>query len=119
MRNWPAQKAGIEVGDRILSFDGKPQRDFTKIHLNVAMVHEGQSVPVVVEKPNHTQRALMITAERSDNDNGAFLQLGILPSPELRAPDLDKRAAQEVEKARAFTRSGVYTLDKGEAITAI
>src|SRR5207248_3113424 len=44
--NSPAQRAGVEVGDRILSFDGKVQRDFTKIQLNVALVKEGESVPL-------------------------------------------------------------------------
>ena len=36
--NSPAQHAGVKVGDRIVEFDGKVQRDFTKIQLNVALV---------------------------------------------------------------------------------
>jgi regulator of sigma E protease len=115
----PAQRAGIEVGDRIISFDSTPQRDFTKIHLNVALVKEGQPVPIVVQRPDGTKRTLTITAQRSEGDSRAFLQLGILPSPELRAPDLDSRALKELEKERPYARSDVFVLNKGDTIRAV
>src|SRR5206468_8456614 len=115
----PAQKAGIAVGDRVVSFDGKPQRDFTKIHLNVALIKEGQAVPIVVQKPDGSERTLSITAARSESDNGAFLQLGILPSPELRAPKHDKQALKEIEDSKGLVPDETYCLRPGEAIIAV
>ena len=75
--NSPAQRAGIEVGDRVLTFDNKVQRDFTKIQLNVALVKEGESVPVEVQRPDGSKRRLEITASRADMDDSGFLALGI------------------------------------------
>ena len=75
--NSPAQRAGIQVGDRILSFDNRVQRDFTKIQLNVALVKEGEAVPVQVQRPDGTTQTLSITAGHPDMDDSSFLALGV------------------------------------------
>jgi regulator of sigma E protease len=80
----PAQQAGIHVGDRILEIDGRPQRDFTKIQLNVALMKEGEAVPVKVQHPDGQSETLSITPGHPDPDTTGFLALGIIPSPELQ-----------------------------------
>jgi regulator of sigma E protease len=72
----PAQRAGMQVGDRILYFDNKYQHDFTKISLSAALAEEGASIPVYVRHPDGTEEHLSIIASRDDNELG-FLSLGI------------------------------------------
>jgi membrane-associated protease RseP (regulator of RpoE activity) len=95
--NSPAQRAGVQVGDRVLEFDGRAQRDFTKIQLNVALVKAGESVPMVVQHPDGNRETLHITAERSPAELGGFLALGIMPSQELRGLEPDKKMLREME----------------------
>src|SRR4051812_21658100 len=79
----PAQQAGLQVGDKITYFDGRYQHDFTKISLNVALVEEGQPVPITVRAPDGTERPLTVTPRRAPSDPSGFLKLGVEPSPQL------------------------------------
>jgi regulator of sigma E protease len=120
--NSPAQRAGIRVGDRILSFDGKVQRDFTKIQLNVALVHEGEAVPVVVHHagdPADKTETLTITADRQDLDTSGFLQLGIMGSPELQGPEPRKDVIKDIDEDKPLNPPDVYAVKPGEKIVAI
>ncbi|MGH7178864.1 MAG: site-2 protease family protein [Tepidisphaeraceae bacterium] len=89
----PAQKAGLGVGDQILFFNGKYQHDFTKIVLNVALVEDGVSVPVVVRTPQGQEKQISIRPSRADPSSSGMFSLGISQSRELRGLDpakLDK-----------------------------
>jgi regulator of sigma E protease len=90
----PAQVAGVQVGDRIVSLDGDPQLDFTKIYLSVALLDENRSAPLEIERPddagNLVRKTLTIRPARSDADTRGILVLGISPTLELRGPDPTK-----------------------------
>ncbi|HVT90391.1 MAG TPA: site-2 protease family protein [Tepidisphaeraceae bacterium] len=86
----PAQEAGLKVGDRILTFDGKFQHDFTKISLNVAMAEKGQPVQMLVKHPDGSEQMLSVTPRTAEGDPSGFLQMGVAPSSELRGPEPDK-----------------------------
>jgi len=115
--NSPAQRAGVQVGDRVLEFDGRTQRDFTKIQLNVALVKAGESVPMVVQHPDGNRETLHITAERSPAELGGFLALGIMPSQELRGLEPDKKMLREMEQTRLSPES--LAVKPGESIVAV
>jgi regulator of sigma E protease len=118
--NSPAQKADLQVGDRIVTFDGKVQRDFTKIQLNVALVKEGESVPVEVyrhDDPNQKQ-TLQITAGRGDADTTGFLQLGIGPSPQLEGPS-QKDLPDDFDELKKLSPPDMFALNPGEKVVAI
>ncbi len=46
---YPAQQAGIEAGDAIISFDGEPI-DSTQELIDVSKAHSGETVPVIYER---------------------------------------------------------------------
>jgi regulator of sigma E protease len=117
--NSPAQHAGVHVGDRILEFDGKVQRDFTKIQLNVALVHEGEAVPLLVQHPDGKTDTLSITPTRSDADTTGFLQLGITGSPELQGPEPRREIIQDIKDEQGLNPPDVYAVQPGEKIVAI
>ncbi|HLL89141.1 MAG TPA: site-2 protease family protein, partial [Tepidisphaeraceae bacterium] len=48
----PAQRVGIEVGDRILRLDGDYQADFAKLTLSTALADPTRPVPIEFQKPD-------------------------------------------------------------------
>jgi S1-C subfamily serine protease len=57
----PAAKAGIHVGDLIVSVDGKPTSTTALLTTVLAGLKPGQSVPVSVTKQNSTKATLQVT----------------------------------------------------------
>jgi regulator of sigma E protease len=115
----PAQHAGILVGDRILEIDGRPQRDFTKIQLNVALMKEGEAVPVKVQHPNGQIETLSITPAHPEPDSTGFLALGIMPSEELQGVSTDKRVMADFEESKPLGMADEFAVEPGERIEAI
>jgi regulator of sigma E protease len=92
----PAQKAGLNIGDEIISIDGQRQYDFTKIYLTVALLPDGRDVPLVYKTPEGKTVTTTVRAARSENDARGMLMLGIGPARELRALDPNSRLAKQV-----------------------
>jgi regulator of sigma E protease len=89
-----AQRAGIAVGDKILTLDGRVQHDFTKIGPNVALAESGQPLQVTIEG---RKEPITVIPRKSAADPNGFLQLGIMAMPSLRGPDPNKLSASEIE----------------------
>src|SRR5204862_47571 len=88
-------KAGLNVGDEIVSIDGQRQYDFTKIFLTVALLPDGRDVPIIYKTPDGTTVTTTVRAARAEGDPRGMLQLGIQPGLQLATlnPD-DKRVKQ-------------------------
>src|SRR4051812_44074927 len=65
--NGPADKAGIEPGDVVIEFGGKPVKDSDSLVAMVVNTKPGTSVPVVVYR-NNQRKALTVTVEELDLD---------------------------------------------------
>jgi regulator of sigma E protease len=85
----PAQIAGLQVGDRILTIDGKVQHDFTKIQLNTALADPTVATPITYLRDGQEKRST-ITAARSGDADTDFLMLGVAAPYELRGAPMDK-----------------------------
>jgi serine protease Do len=66
----PAAKAGIENGDVIMSFDGKPVPDSRALPREVADTPVGKTVNVDVLHGGHKQTVRVIVAKLQDEDDG-------------------------------------------------
>jgi regulator of sigma E protease len=73
----PAQQAGIHTGDTILSFNGQPQQDFTKITLNTALASTDEPLRIKVRRVNGTEETLDVQPVRPEGASKSFLALGI------------------------------------------
>ena len=119
VRQDDGQPAPLQVGDRIRYFDGKYQHDFTKISLNVALVEEGASVPLYVERAGTGKgEHLLITPERRSEDAKGFLSLGIIQPMELRGLD-DKQALSPALLSPELQPDDVRLIKPGDVITKI
>ena len=112
----PAQKAGLEVGDRILYFNGAYQHDFTKISLNVALSQPGKPIPIYVEHPDGTREHLTIEPQ-ADSATRGFLGLGISPAMELRG--IKTKDAATMEESLRLSSPSMSAVRPGERIVAI
>ncbi len=90
------EPAPLQVGDKILYFEGQYQHDFTKISLNVALSEAGVQVPLYVKRAGGKEEQLYVTPERETNDAKEFLMLGIGQAYELRG--LAAKDTDEFEK---------------------
>ncbi|MEO6434587.1 MAG: site-2 protease family protein [Tepidisphaeraceae bacterium] len=113
--------APLQIGDRLLMYDGAWQHDFTKITLNVALSSQGK-VPIYVRRVDGTEERLLVSPQRADGDPNGFLMIGIGPPQELRglSPDakLDEELAKEPDKS-LFIPKQYQSVQSGDTITAI
>ncbi len=113
--------APLNVGDQIVSFDGKPQEDFTKIGLSVALSLAGVDVPLRVRHRDGKVEDLVIRPQ-PDPMNADFLSIGIRQPQSLRGPDpkeMDAEAKAELEKAYASALPEAGAVRPGETIVKI
>ena len=65
------QRKPLQVGDKILDYDGKPQEDFTKIGLNVALSADGVRVPIKVQHIDGSIEQLQIEPIADESGAGS------------------------------------------------
>jgi regulator of sigma E protease len=112
----PAQRAGLQVGDRILYFNGAYQHDFTKISLNVALAQPGMPIPIYVEHADGRREHLTIEPE-ADSATRGFLGLGISPAMELRGIKTNDSAA--LEESLRLSSPAMSAVRPGERIVKV
>ncbi len=114
----PAQKAGLEAGDRIAYLDGGYQHDFTMLAPNVALAGDDAKVKLVVQKPDGRYVTLQATPQRPPADGKGFLALGVeQPVDLIGLPD--SPAAQEAFNKSNLIRADALALKPGERIASI
>lgn len=113
----PAQFAGLQVGDRILTIDGKVQHDFTKIQLNTALADPSESTPITWLRDGKEQTG-SITAAKNGVAETDFLMLGVAAPTELRGSPLDRwRKREQAEFDRLPPEARV--IQPGDVIRAV
>ncbi len=110
--------APLQVGDRILYYDGKYQHDFTKITLNVALSGAGK-IPMYVQRVNGERQHLLVVPRASDLE-GNFIALGIGRPEELEAVSKeDAPALDEINGPDSMLPPESLLLKPGNVITAV
>ncbi len=103
----PASRAGLKIGDLILSLDGKPMENGRQLQVNLYQRTIGQSVTLDVLRGSKRLSVRVVIAEREDDpdrfvemvtpENNAVKELGIL------GIDLDRKLARMFPEIRRRT----------------
>lgn len=106
----------LQVGDRILYFEGKPQDDFTKIGLNVALAPDGAALPIKVQHVDGTIEELRITPQ--PDAATSFLSMGIR-QPQRLAGLSPKEVGELSPDWKELALPGADAVMPGETVIAI
>jgi regulator of sigma E protease len=115
----PAQQAGLQAGDRIISLDGSPILGFNKLMMRVATSRRGV-LPIVIRRPGVDHDIeLSITPAYGASDNGMPM-IGVTPAPEMESSLIAGKplTAKEQEDLKDLPPI-VSEFKAGDAVTAI
>src|SRR6266436_2312835 len=99
--NGPAQVAGIQAGDVVLSFDGREVNDMRRLPRLVAETPVGKTVPLTLWR-KRAENTLQVTVAKLDESD----------QQQANAQDAPKKATQSnagVVKTQGLTLSGITT----------
>lgn len=82
----PAQAAGIQSGDRILSINGKPQEDYTKLKMNTALLEANTPATMQVDRPGVGKLTLKVTPAPNVNESD-MPALGVASASTMSGPE--------------------------------
>lgn len=114
----PAQLAGLSVGDRLITFDGAYQHDFTKIQLNTALADPTKPNPITYRTPDGQTKEAVLSPKRNEKSGLDFLQLGIERPSELRGLN-SKKMRQEARDVFKTLPAQQQLVGLDETIVAI
>jgi regulator of sigma E protease len=80
----------LQVGDTILSLNGREMHDFEKIKLNTALMIAGDTVPIKVQHADGTVENLYVTPEKASADS-EFPAIGVGEYQLLQGPPRDAK----------------------------
>lgn len=115
----------LQVGDEILSLDGKKQQDWTKVGLTSALADADEATSIVVKHVDGTQDSYMIAPEKSmglRSGSRGFLQLGVEQPRSLRGPDPKKMkplSESEMRSKRQMVLADYFAVGPGDAIVGV
>ena len=78
----PAETAGIEVGDKLLSINGESIEMFSDIQRIVRVVEFGKPLTIILERKGE-QKEVSLMPRVMDDSNTEFPIIGVRPTPEL------------------------------------
>jgi regulator of sigma E protease len=113
----PAEQAGVQVGDEILSVGGKPMHDYSKLRLGVALLDPDESADFVVKRRDGSIETLQLQPVVGEQAGG-MLQVGVLPMPSLEIPRSDE-AMDLIESSRALFDDESLALLPGESVVMV
>jgi regulator of sigma E protease len=110
----PAQKAGLQVGDELLTINGHTIHDFTKVPFNVALLSPGSPAEVRIRRAG-VEQAMMV-APLAAKQNQGMLTIGISGAGSLRG--LDPTVAMLDESAILLNLPGTFAVRPGDRIVS-
>lgn len=108
----PAEQAGLQAGDRIISVNGNPVEAWTDVSRSTSDLGEGEAARVIVSRAGKSEE-YDIMLQRSDDGR---LLLGIAPSIEKHTASLSdavSMASKYCINVLKMTGQGIYAMIGG------
>jgi serine protease Do len=113
VKDGPAAKSGVKVGDVIIKFDGKEVKESTELPLMVAREPIGKAVPIVVLRNGEEQSIDLEIAEMADDE--VQVAKGEAEAFGLTVQNLTPEIAESLGLARDVSGVLVSAVDPGSA----
>jgi len=112
--NSPAQKAGLQSGDVILSINGTPVEERNQLVMNVSMMNAGQTVKLKVFRDGQTRE---VTAQVGELP-GKKVERASRETGEGQNSALDGVSVEDLD-ARTARQAGLPATTKGVVVTEV
>ncbi len=107
----------MQVGDEVLSINGKPAHDFSKVQLGVALLGRDQSASLDIRRLDGSTETIEVTPVAGEA-GGGMLQMGVRPMPSLHVP-ASAEATAALEAVRDTFSSDMLAVLPGEQVLSI
>ena len=115
----PAERAGFQIGDRVVAVNGGVVHDFNKLQLATALLPPGEEATFTVVPAGSVEPvARRVTPEELGNAGG-LLGIGIAPMPSLHVPDKLRPEEATLAREREVSADGLLAVLPGERVTAV
>ncbi|MEM7754057.1 MAG: Do family serine endopeptidase [Planctomycetota bacterium] len=108
----PADRAGVESGDVILRFNGRPAESFNRLRNQIALTAPGEAAAMQVLRDGQ-RRVLTATLRNRDDATAEALGGANLESLGLIAADLDVERARQFRLRRVFPGAAILIVEPG------
>jgi regulator of sigma E protease len=116
--NGSQQPAPLQAGDTILTLDGRPQADFTKIGMNIALSAENQPIVMDVLRANGTHDKVWVVPAKPKDESKSFMMLGIEQPYELRG--IEEKSEKDLPEATTvIDTKDPLAIHPGERVVAV
>ncbi len=113
----PAERAGIRVGDRIVSIGGDKLQDFTKIQMSIALLRDDHPASIVVRRADTNQEETLQVQPIKTKQSFNMPAIGVGAPYRLKAADAKHRSTLLTSVDQAIPPDSVITSINGDAVS--
>lgn len=107
----PADRAGLQTGDEIISVNGKTMQRFDDLALSVAMASRGEELEFLVQRPG-TEAPLGLSVEPQPGRLTGLLEIGAGPAQTARLSDPETESGRTLFR-KELERRGLAGVEPG------
>ncbi len=104
----PAEKAGIEVGDIIVGFDGKPIRGPVAMTKQLHTRQPGDKIKLTIVRDGRERKLEAELADRTESWRAYSVAVEPIEGLGIVAPEIDERVRERLERIQGFSTPHVF-----------
>jgi len=117
----PAEKAGLKVGDKVLTIDDQPVLRFRGLVDSVqwlVIASQGDQIKFHIDRPGEGQKDILVTSEKPARENEAWWS-GLFTRPQLREVGITGKQTPKVAKVTPYGPASEAGVQPNDLIQAV